>query len=559
MTASSGSSAGSMSSADFTKLSGIEASADVTDATNVNAAGAIMESDVNAKGDLLAGTANNTVARLPVGTNGYVLKADSSASSGLVWAVDAGGIADVEADSSPSLGGDLASNGHNINIGDSGSASDDRLVIGAGSDLQIFHDGTHSYLTNATNDLNIECTTNDAAITLKANSINLKDENNQFFLKGIENTGAVELYHSNSKKFETTSTGVSIDGNISAGDNDHLYLGDSQDINIYSDGTDNYFYLGTGTTYFRNGSNAFLASFVSGGAIYLYHSGTKRLETTSSGASVTGNLAATGNVTAVNITASNDLSCKDLAISDTTPSISFTDTDNNPDFKIMANTGALKFIDSTNNNADRIVINSDGHVDVLGNLDVGSGLDVTGNITTTGTLDSGEITITGTVPSLKFTESDGNPDYQLLSNGGVFKIHDVTNSADRIQIQADGTVDILGNLDAQAGLDVTGAIVASGDITAFSDAKLKTEISTINDALSTVGKLRGVTYKWLKDGKPSIGVIAQEIEKVIPQIVHTTEHEGKDVKSVDYGKIVGVLIEAVKELKTEVDKLKGVR
>lgn len=79
-------------SVDGSKLDGIEASADVTDATNVNAAGAIMESDVDAKGDLLAGTADNTVSRLAVGTDGYVLKADSSAATGLAWAVDAGGI-----------------------------------------------------------------------------------------------------------------------------------------------------------------------------------------------------------------------------------------------------------------------------------------------------------------------------------------------------------------------------------------------------------------------------------------------------------------------------------
>lgn len=77
-------------SVDGAKLDNIEASADVTDATNVNAAGAIMESDIDAKGDLLAGTADNTVARLPVGVNGYVLKADSSAATGLAWAVDSG-------------------------------------------------------------------------------------------------------------------------------------------------------------------------------------------------------------------------------------------------------------------------------------------------------------------------------------------------------------------------------------------------------------------------------------------------------------------------------------
>ena len=88
-------------------------------------------------------------------------------------------------------------------------------------------------------------------------------------------------------------------------------------------------------------------------------------------------------------------------------------------------------------------------------------------------------------------------------------------------------------------------------------ATLKTEINTINDALGTVGKLRGVSYKWLKDGKPSIGVIAQEVEEVIPEVVHTTEYEGKNVKSVDYGKLVGVLIEAVKELKTQLDEHKA--
>jgi len=75
-------------SVDGAKLDGIEASADVTDATNVSAAGAIMESDVDAKGDLLAGTADNTVTRLAVGANGYVLKADSSAATGLAWVVD---------------------------------------------------------------------------------------------------------------------------------------------------------------------------------------------------------------------------------------------------------------------------------------------------------------------------------------------------------------------------------------------------------------------------------------------------------------------------------------
>ena len=105
---------------------------------------------------------------------------------------------------------------------------------------------------------------------------------------------------------------------------------------------------------------------------------------------------------------------------------------------------------------------------------------------------------------------------------------------------------------------MTGAIVASGDVTAFSDLNLKTDIHTINNALDICGKLRGVNYKWKEDNKPSIGVIAQEVEQVIPEIVLTQQIENKGkIKSVDYGKIVGVLINAINELREEVNQLKG--
>ena len=85
------SAAGSMSAADKTKLDGIETSADVTDATNVNAAGAIMHSDVSTKGDLIVGDGAGDATILGVGTNNHVLTADSSEASGVKWAAAAGG------------------------------------------------------------------------------------------------------------------------------------------------------------------------------------------------------------------------------------------------------------------------------------------------------------------------------------------------------------------------------------------------------------------------------------------------------------------------------------
>jgi len=85
------SAAGSMSAADKTKLDGIDASADVTDATTVNAAGAIMHSDLGTKGDLAVGDGVGDVTILGVGTNGHVLTADSSETSGVKWAAASGG------------------------------------------------------------------------------------------------------------------------------------------------------------------------------------------------------------------------------------------------------------------------------------------------------------------------------------------------------------------------------------------------------------------------------------------------------------------------------------
>ena len=85
------SAAGSMSAADKTKLDGIETNADVTDATNVNAAGAIMHSDLGTKGDLAVGDGAGDVTILGVGTNNHVLTADSSEASGVKWAAVSGG------------------------------------------------------------------------------------------------------------------------------------------------------------------------------------------------------------------------------------------------------------------------------------------------------------------------------------------------------------------------------------------------------------------------------------------------------------------------------------
>jgi hypothetical protein len=101
--------------------------------------------------------------------------------------------------------------------------------------------------------------------------------------------------------------------------------------------------------------------------------------------------------------------------------------------------------------------------------------------------------------------------------------------------------------------DSTGNFSSPGNVTAYSDARLKTNVHTITDALHKVTQLRGVTYH--KDGNPGLGVIAQEVREILPELVAEGEDANKTL-SVAYGNMVGVLIEAIKELKAEVDELK---
>ena len=140
------------------------------------------------------------------------------------------------------------------------------------------------------------------------------------------------------------------------------------------------------------------------------------------------------------------------------------------------------------------------------------------------------------------------------------------DSTDYITFTNNSRMDVYINNSNEFRFESDGDFHADGDVVAFSsttasDSRLKTDISTINDALGTVGKLRGVSYKWLRNGQKDIGVIAQEVEEVVPEVVKTKTTLGLDgeeeMKTVDYGKLVGVLINAINELKSEVEELKG--
>jgi len=226
----------------------------------------------------------------------------------------------------------------NLNIpNDSG-----KLRFGTGNDLEIYHSGSASIINNSTGVL---IQRSDTGINLRSDALNLKKgDDSEFYLKCTAN-GAVELYHDNSKKFETKSTGVIITGNDASGSenlgsfffktesgtvrghfdtsNDRFGLkdnvlaayGNSNDLQIYHDGSNSYIAEGnvgnliisSNIVQLQNAAqDENLARFIQNGSVELYHDSSKKFETTINGISVTGSIIPTGNVNLGDSSSSNN-------------------------------------------------------------------------------------------------------------------------------------------------------------------------------------------------------------------------------------------------------------
>lgn len=108
----------------------------------------------------------------------------------------------------------------------------------------------------------------------------------------------------------------------------------------------------------------------------------------------------------------------------------------------------------------------------------------------------------------------------------------------------------------KGGTRVYGNLSADGTITASSDEKIKTNVKTIENALEKVLSMRGVEYDRLDSGEHQIGVIAQEVQQVVPEVVYPKNPSpDHDIQSVAYGNLVGLLIEAIKQQDKRIEEL----
>ncbi len=486
-------------------------------------------------------------------------------------------------------------------------------------DLQIFHSGTNSFIQ--------DLGTGNLYITSNGTQILLRNTADNEDLAKFINGGAVELYHDNSKKLETTSSGATVTGVLTAdgldlGDDEKIRLGASQDLEIFHDGS-NSFIKDTGTgdlvieaTHLRfraaNGETYFLGT--ANGAVELYYDNSKKIETTSTGATITGTAKAT---TAFQVDgassgsglfgasgSSGGAKINASAGSDATTFIDFDAPDisaSGGDIFYRFGRGtteatdelsALVFYahDSGNNPVFQVTTNSDL---TLTSYDAGSSENPTldlyrnsaspatndklGHINFSGENDADEKIVYGEVEGQTTSAADGNEygavNISAMINGTFTQHYSAIFGENRFSrnIRLNTGINLLfegaTNNNNETTLTVTDPTAdrtitlpdstGTVQLTSSSDRRLKKNIEPASSASQKIDDINVYQFDWIEDNKhEDFGVVAQEMQEVFPDCVAVQDPE-TGYLGIDYSKLVPVLLKELKDLRARVADLEN--
>jgi hypothetical protein len=339
----------------------------------------------------------------------------------------------------------------------------------------------------------------------------------------------------------TMSGDLVMDGNeIHLADNGEIRLGSAADLKIYHDGgnsvikdegTGDLLIQGADQIKFMNvAGSEYYAVLNEDGAVQLYHNGSEKIATTAAGATVTGVLTATLQANAI-------------------------DSDHYVDGSIdQAHLAAdcvvgSKIADDT--------IDSEHYVD--GSIDAAhlASDSVTEAKVAANSIDS-QAYVDGSIDNEHFSASLGDMRKQVTyigyDGGDYIRFNNNTN----FEFYVNGNEEM--RLEADGDLHVDGDVIAYS--TTISDATLKYNINPVEFALDKIKQLKGVTFNYFKDNKASAGLLAQDVEKVMPSAVSERKlplHTGDDksYKTLHYDSMTAILVEAIKELTAKVEKLEN--
>ena len=435
----SGSAAGVMSVAHHDKLDGIATGATNVTNTNqlTNGAGFITATLTNEQvQDIVGGmVSSNTESGITVtyqdgdGTLDFSVASQTdnnftNADHSKLDGIEAGATADQSASEIVALIADQTIAPSTIDMEDN-----EQIKLGAADDLQLVHDGTDSIINNSTNNLFI-----------RSGSTHLQALNAEDMIVAEAN-GSVELYYDNSKKLQTQSWGVQYYGTLHALDNNYINLGSSNDLQLFHNGshsivknnTGDFFIAGNSVKLVNAPINNDMLVATAGGSVSLHHAGGKKFETTTSGATISGDLISTHSNGQVEVLGSNG--CIEITRTGGSPFIDFKNsTGEDHDARIQESNGGFSFT---------------GNSTMNGTLDIG-GSSVAGNeggeihltYAPNSSLNGSAVVFDQVINSIRFFEN-GSPhrgfilDFTTAGNGAATKIWHAGNDGASSGLDAD--------------------------------------------------------------------------------------------------------------------------
>ena len=382
------------------------AAEDMANVSSASIAGRLANDSI-AVGKIAAGTLPSDVKIQDANVSGNLTIESADIVDGTIVNSDVNaGAAIAGTKISPNFGSQSIVTTGNLVFSDSSSGSNNRVAFGNGGDLQVWHDGSNSYLADE----------GTGALRILGSAIQLKNAaNNEIGLEFTEN-GSVDLYHDASKKLETTSTGVKVSGHIDLDDDYSLRLGNSQDLLIYHNGShsiindngtgDLQLVTNQGTQITLQGGSDNMAKFIKDGAVELYHDNSQKFNTASYGVNVIGNLSVTGTVDGRDIASDANLLLGVTQATGVLHDSVTTDTPNAGDNSTHVATTA--FVQTAISN---LVDSDPGTLNTLNELAAALGDDanfsttITNSIATKMPLSGG--TFTGAVTGTTFSDSNG--------------------------------------------------------------------------------------------------------------------------------------------------------
>ena len=469
-----------------------------------------------------------------------------------------------------------------ITSGHSYLLDNNKVILGSSDDFQLWHDGSNSYIKNSTN-----------ALTIQSGLVSINDVANAKTSASFDTDGAVQIYHNNVRKLRTLSNGVELDDNFYLLDGKEIRLGSGEDLRLFHSSSHSFIRNTTGNLYIggtdgHDGNIVIQATYGEesiwakhNGAVELYYDNSKKFETQGGGVKISGGDSGGSTIIGDVFFDNGNQAGKDIDWDQSTAKWTYKDNvyaqwGDSGDLQIYHDGSTSRIHGASDSlyirTADIFAVcNGVGNEEIIRGIQNGAvelyydgskkfetyagGCQMGGDLS----FYDGQVANFGTGSDLQIYHN-GTDSYLINTTGsfifrndGEFKWQK-NNGSFVGYIDPDGETRVYHNASQKIVTTSSGCTVY-GTVNETSDIALKENIKPLSNSLANLKQLNGYSYKF-KDtekvtGVKSLGLTAQEVEKVYPELVEGEEGQ----KTLQYSGLIAPLLEAIKELNTKIETL----